>query len=114
MAPQTVCDILLYDLDAPARVVALATSPDAAPLARRTSMLALLRLGRFEDAARHVTPIIERQVEATLKLSPASSRAAETARRRALLVEAVRAYVATHPVDGVDPFLDRVLAVHVT
>lgn len=101
VSPQTVADLLLHDLDRPERVVELcASQPDPRPLMRRTWALALLRLGRIDDAVAQLAPIIETQVNAARKLRPETDATAETARRKALLAKAIEEYATARALDA--------------
>lgn len=103
VSPQTVVDLLLHDLDRPERVIEVCARHAApTPLLRRTWALALLRLGRIEEAASHLGLIVERQVQATCKLTPATDPVAETARRKALLATAIRDYANARQLDASD------------
>ncbi|MBP6838197.1 MAG: hypothetical protein KA190_12870 [Kofleriaceae bacterium] len=101
IAPLRVAELLLVDLDRPAEVIALcAAQPDPVPLLRRSWGLALLRLGQIDEAAAQLDLVVERQVDATLKLMPKADRATETTKRRAALVAAVRDYAGRHQLDA--------------
>lgn len=101
ISPQRVLDLLLHDLDRPERVLEVCASQSApTPLMLRSWALALLRLGRIDEAATKLGPIIERQVAATCKLTPKTDVAAETARRKALLAKAIEEYASVHAIDA--------------
>jgi tetratricopeptide (TPR) repeat protein len=101
VAPQVVVELLLIELDRPARVIEQCEAhPDPLPLMRRSWALALLRLGRLDEAAAQLAVVIERQVAATLRLKPTADPAAERARRAADLAQAVSAYAERHQLDA--------------
>lgn len=101
VSPQVVVELLLLDLDRPARVVELCAAHAEPPvLMRRSWALALLRLGRLDEAAAQLAVVIERQVAATLRLKPTADPAAERARRAADLAQAVSAYAERHQLDA--------------
>lgn len=97
VAPTIHCELLLHDLDQPARVLALcAAQPGISPLQRRLWALALLRTGQLDAAAEQLATATSAQVAATCKLSPDTDPVVERGKRLAIVRELVTSYAAKH------------------
>lgn len=97
VAPEMSCRLQLHELDRPQRVIELCQpDEDMKPLRRELFALALFRVGELERAVKQLELVVERQVEATLALSPKKDRADETKKRLATVRANVEAYAARH------------------
>lgn len=98
VAPEMSCRLLLHELDRPQRVIELCQPDEESmkPLRRELFALALFRVGDLERAVKQLEAVVERQVEATLALSPRKDRVDETKKRLATVRENIEAYSARH------------------
>lgn len=98
IAPETSCRILLHKLDRPDRVIDVCSAMEGemSPLQRGLFALALFRRGDISAAAKHFHAIVDRQVEATLKLSPKAERPTEVAKRWTAVRASIHEYAEHH------------------